>query len=210
MIRTPEAKQLCTKTEFQLFQHSLSRNIKRLTQKELQSSVTRARTARDKYRSLANRQKREARGKQTSKGNRASQGAQNTIRKQQLFAETLDRYQQQLADVKKKSATDATKKSTKKSASPKSKTNTTSRKSSTAKKTTGQKTTGVKKKAVRKKKNAKTPLHSKTGSKKKKKVGTATKTTASLRQRKKAGGHKRKLTHLSASGKRNQARRDSR
>ena len=30
MIRTPEAKQLCTENEFQLFERSLSRNIKRL------------------------------------------------------------------------------------------------------------------------------------------------------------------------------------
>ena len=39
MIRTPEAKQLCTKAEFELFSASQSRSVKKLTEKQLQSAI---------------------------------------------------------------------------------------------------------------------------------------------------------------------------
>jgi hypothetical protein len=68
LIRTAEAKQLCTKAELDVYTASLSRSIKKLSEKELKGGVTRSRRARDKYRSLAERQKRESRGKQGAKG----------------------------------------------------------------------------------------------------------------------------------------------
>ena len=52
-----------------------------------------ARRARDKYRGLADQQRRESRGKQSPQGQRPSQGNARTRRKEQLFGETLERYQ---------------------------------------------------------------------------------------------------------------------
>ena len=100
MIRSAEAKQICTKTEFELFTNSRARSIKSLTEKDLAKAVTRSRRARDKYRSLAERQRRESRGKQQPRGSRAAKGSQRTERKAELFAETLDRYQARLAELK--------------------------------------------------------------------------------------------------------------
>lgn len=72
MIKTPEAKQLCNKSELELYTASLSRSVKTLSEKELRASIQRSRKTRDKFRSLAERQLREARGKQEAKGKRPS------------------------------------------------------------------------------------------------------------------------------------------
>lgn len=99
MIRTAEAKQLCTKAELDVYTASLSRSIKKLSEKELKGGVTRSRRARDKYRSLAERQKRESRGKQGAKGKCVAKGSERTFRKADLFGQVLSRYETQIASV---------------------------------------------------------------------------------------------------------------
>lgn len=98
-ISSPVARQICTKSELELFSESLSCNIGKLDTKALKSRVGRARKLRDKYHQRANRQNREARGKQTPRRSRPAQGSAQTRKKEQLFAETLDRFDKQLAKL---------------------------------------------------------------------------------------------------------------
>ena len=104
MITSSEAKQLCAKGEYELFALSRPRTIKTLTAKDLKSRVQRSRKARDKYGKLTGEQQRQARGKQAPKGTRPSKGAQRTSRKQQLFAETLARYEARLSELEQQEA----------------------------------------------------------------------------------------------------------
>lgn len=193
MIQTPEAKQLCTQAEFQLFAMSLSRTVTRHSETELKRQATRSRNLRDKYRSLAQRQRREARGKQQPKGQRAARSNKNTHRKAQLFAEVLQRYEARLAAATARAKKKAAKKTVKKKAA--------SKKSAPSKKTT------------RKKAAAKSTIPKQKPVKSKKKPVTKPKVqTVAAAKRKKVtkSGLKRKQKHLSAQGKRKQARRDSR
>src|SRR5690606_12328236 len=68
-----------------------------LSEKGLVQRIRRARVARDKYRSLAERQTREARGRVAPRGTRAAAGNKNTVVKQKLFEETLARYEKAAA-----------------------------------------------------------------------------------------------------------------
>ena len=125
MITSSEAKQLCAKGEYELFALSRPRTIKTLTVKDLKSRIQRSRKARDKFAKMTGEQQRQARGKQAPKGTRPSKGSQRTSRKQQLFAETLARYEARLsvleqqeadAPAQEKSASNQVKKKTKKKA----------------------------------------------------------------------------------------------
>lgn len=95
-IRTPEAKQLCTAAELDFFVASLAGALREATPAELKRGLARARRLRDKYRQLAEQQRREARGKQSPRGRRPSQGNERTRRKQQLFDEVLTRFDNEL------------------------------------------------------------------------------------------------------------------
>lgn len=99
------AKKLSTDTEYRLVNESFAPHVSQLTEKGLAQRIQRARTARDKYRSLAQRQTREARGRIDPRGTRAAAGNKNTVVKQQLFDETLARYEKQSQAAGKKSAT---------------------------------------------------------------------------------------------------------
>ena len=101
-IRTPEARELCTKTELDLYLASLARVVKQHAPGMLKRKVVRARKLRDKYRSLAARQEREARGKQAPRRSRPARGSVRTRRKEQLFAQTLERFQKLCRDAKRK------------------------------------------------------------------------------------------------------------
>lgn len=90
------AKKLCTDVEYRLVNESFPPEVKDLSEKALAQRVRRARTARDKYRGLAERQNREARGRITPRSTRASESNRNTIVKQKLFDETLARFERQL------------------------------------------------------------------------------------------------------------------
>lgn len=98
------AKKLCTDTEYRLVNESFSPDVGALTEKGLAQRIRRARTARDKYRSLAQRQTREARGRISPRGARAAAGNKNTVAKQQLFDETLARYEKQAQRASKTQA----------------------------------------------------------------------------------------------------------
>ena len=95
-LSTTTAKQLCTDSELRLFTESLARNVRKLDLKAVRSRVARARKLRDKYARMADRQDREARGKQQPRRGRAAQGSANTRKKEQLFAEALSRFERQV------------------------------------------------------------------------------------------------------------------
>ncbi len=193
MIRTPRARKLCTKTEFSLYEGSLARAVKDLTPAEIRKRVTKARTLRNKYRSEADRQDRESRGRTTPKRTRAAKGSDKTREKQQLFQEVLDRYQEALGrgrDAKKKAP---------------------ARKKASRKKTTKKATSKITKKKVRKKTVRKAAA--KKGSKKKAtpaKPKSRKKAASSRGKSLKRGPGKRIQRHVAARNRRRQAGRDSR
>ena len=94
---TKRKARLCAQTEIGLITDSLPSQIATLNTGQLKRNVKRARNLRDKYRSVAARQRREAIGKEEARRARPAQSGQNTERKAQLFAETLDRFIAQLA-----------------------------------------------------------------------------------------------------------------
>lgn len=91
------ARKLCTDVEFRLVDESFGPRVNQLTEKALAQRISRARTARDKYRSLAERQVRETRGRIAPKGKRPAQGNDNTVLKQTIFDQALARYEKHLA-----------------------------------------------------------------------------------------------------------------
>jgi hypothetical protein len=177
------AKQLCTKSELELFSESLARQVKNFDTKALRARAGRARKLRDKYRQLADRQDREARGKQSARRRNPSQGSAQTRKKEQLFAETLRRFDKQLAAMEP----------------PKTKRTAKKVKSKVASKPTKGRTT-VKKKAVKS-----------TGEAAVRVPASAKKAiSAAKKARRTASGRIRKDKHLSSQGRRKQGRRDAR
>jgi hypothetical protein len=198
-ISTRTAEQLCNKSEFSLFAASSSNNVKHLSEKEIKSAISRSRKLRDKYRAVASRQEREARGKQEPRRSRPSQGSAATRKKEQLFAESLGRFEKQLEKLDA-----ASKKSAKKATSSK------------ATKKTPAKRTPAKKKVARtqRKKKAAAPTRpaTKVTPKRSVKKTSATKkaTAKATKARLQAGGKMRKQKHASAENRRQQSRRDAR
>ncbi len=209
-ISSSVAKQLCTKTEQTLFTESLARNVKRFDENALRSRIARSRKLRDKYRQLADRQDREARGKQTPQRSRPAQGSAATRKKQQLFAESLERFEKRLTMLSSESKK-TVKKSVKKGA-----TSRTSKKR-VAKKAPKKTAKGKAKKSVSRKtatKPAETPAKRPAKRPAKKRVTAADHgkeaTSAAKEARFKKSSRKRIQTHISAQNRRNQARRDTR
>lgn len=93
------AKKLSTDVEFRLVDESFAPAIGELSAKGLAARIARARTARDKYRTLSERQNREARGRAAPRSTRPSASNLNTIKKQQMFDETLARYEKRAAQL---------------------------------------------------------------------------------------------------------------
>ena len=203
-VRTPEARQLCTKTELELYQAGLARAVKTLTPTRLKSKTGRARKLRDKYRQLADSQDREARGKQEPRRRRIAKGSTRTRRKEKLFAETLQRFQDRLATVEKEKKR-AEKKKVAAKATTKKKTmanRTTARKAPAAKKSPAAKTSPVAKKKAAVKTASKAQGRPR---------GTDVSTkSAAAQSRTKRSGQKRKQLHIAAEGRRRQAKRDVR
>ena len=225
-ISSVTAKQLCTKSELSLFTESLARNVKSLDLKSLRNRIDRSRKLRDKYKQLAHRQDREARSKQRPRGQRASQGSAATRKKEQLFGESLARFEKRLADVEATSATpakevvkSATKRSTRKKTA--STTSAAGRKS-TVKKTAKSKKSAVKETATKKKVKRKTPAGKKGAATRSEKAKLATESRTSRRSAEakratpkakqakiKASGLVRRQKHRAAENRKRQARRDS-
>jgi len=209
-IPSSTAKQLCTKAELSLFTESQTRNVKNLDAKALKTRIERCRKLRDKYKQLANRQDREARAKQEPRRRQAAQGSTATRKKEQLFAESLVRFQRQLDKAETVDAKPV--KTVKKKAVTKKK----AAETSPATKVTTKKKVAAKK-AVTKKKTAKTKAPARSAKKKvvvKKNavVPTASKraTTKAKKAKFTASGLVRKQKHRSAENRRGQARRDAR
>jgi len=114
-ITMKQARPLCTKSELELVEWSTPKRIKDLDASRLRQKLSRARKLRDKFRDLGDSQKRQIRGKEgrAAKGGPA-QDNRNTRLKQQLFAETIERFEKALDKAEAKSAKAATKKTTKK------------------------------------------------------------------------------------------------
>lgn len=93
------ARKLCTDVEFRLVDESFAPVVSDLSERALAQRVRRARTARDKYRSLSDRQTREATGRIAPRGARPAKGNTNTVVKQKIFDETLQRYEKRLSSV---------------------------------------------------------------------------------------------------------------
>jgi hypothetical protein len=210
-IPSSTAKQLCTQAELSLFTESQTRNVKNLNAQALKTRIARCRKLRDKYKQLANRQDREARAKQEPRRRQAAQGSKATRKKEQLFAESLVRFQRQLAKAETADAKPV--KTAKKKVVTEKKVATTS---APAKKVTTKKKVAVKK-AVTKKETAKTKVPARSAKKKvvlKKKalVPLASKraTTKAKKAKFTASGLVRKQKHRSAENRRGQARRDAR
>lgn len=100
------AKKLSTEVEFRLVDESFAPAIGDLSEKGLAARIVRARRARDKYRSLSERQNREARARVAPRSTRASASNQNTLKKQQMFDETLARYEKRAAQLGSTAAVD--------------------------------------------------------------------------------------------------------
>jgi len=90
-------RQLCTAQEAALVSASRERGVKDDSPAKLLRKLERARALRDKFRDLAERQRREARGKQAPRRSVASKGNDRTLLKQQLFAETVENLERRLS-----------------------------------------------------------------------------------------------------------------
>ena len=221
-VTSSTAKQLCTKSEYELFSESLARNIQTLSERGLKSRVGRARKLRDKYRQLANRQDREASGKQSARRGQPAQGSAATRKKEEIFAEAVTRFEARLATVESapSAATSGAKTAKKRAvAGGGTKKKAAAKKKVVAKKKTAAKTSAAKKKRAVKKSTvaAGTGTASKKPRKKKTAAGSQTApSTARSRAvsdakdaRFTAAGKMRKQKHNSAENRRQQARRDS-
>lgn len=209
------AKQLCTKAELELFTQSIARNVRTLDKKALKSLVGRSRRLRDKYTKLANRQEREARGKQKPRRANPSQSSAATRKKELLFTESLGRFEKQLKKLETAEAKKA--KPAKKPAAKKPKTaKITTVKKTSVKNTAGNKTAVkkaiAKKKAAAKSKPTVAPVSSIIEKSKRPKIGPAQHLAATKAKstRVKVSGKAGRVRHLSAETRRRQAHRDAR
>jgi hypothetical protein len=94
-----KARAICNKTEFSLFENSLSTEIKSLSEKQISQSIKRARELRNKNRDLYKRQTLALKKKGKAPGSAANV---RTYEKAVLFDETLARYEKRAADLKTK------------------------------------------------------------------------------------------------------------
>lgn len=104
------ARKLTTEAEWALLETSFPPLIKDITPGRLKQKITRSRKLQDKYRDLAQQQRGEARGKRRPKSTRPAAGNANTVAKQELFAEAVDRFETQMAKLDAKVATEAARK----------------------------------------------------------------------------------------------------
>jgi hypothetical protein len=156
----------------------------------------------DKYRDLARQQRGEARGKRRVKGTRPAAGNVNTVNKQMMFAEALERFQGQLVKLEAKVAKEAARKAKALG----------KRRPAPARKTTKSATRKTVKKATRK--TAKQAAGAKAPKVKAKRTAllAGSKATRGVRKSAKLSrkGVAAQRGHIGARGKRQQARRDGR
>lgn len=88
-----DAKPLCTKPEFELVTMAHKSDLAALGPARLRQKITRVRKLRDKFRDESARQRREARGKADPRATRAAQGNERTVKKAEIFADVLERFE---------------------------------------------------------------------------------------------------------------------
>lgn len=103
-ISKPAARKLATQVEWTLLESSYAPLLKEITLGRLKQKVTRARKLQDKYRDLSRQQRGEARGKRQARSTRAAAGNDNTVNKQLMFSEALERFEAQLGRLEAKAA----------------------------------------------------------------------------------------------------------
>jgi hypothetical protein len=91
-----KARAICNKTEFSLFENSLSTEIKSFNEKQLAQFIKRTRDVRNKNRDLYKRQTLTLK----TKGKTGSAANIRTFEKAVLFEETLARYEKRAKDLK--------------------------------------------------------------------------------------------------------------
>lgn len=96
-MNASKARSLTTKSEYEVIRRASPTNIGELSEKQLRAGVAQARKLRDKFKTLADRQRREARGKaEPRKGKGPADNNQNTLTKITLFEQAMERYQAKL------------------------------------------------------------------------------------------------------------------
>lgn len=183
IVSRADAKKLCTKQEYEIVVASLDLKKTKPSLYRAKQKVTLARRLRDKFRDLAQRQRREERGKAAPRGAKPAAGNQGSVKKQQLFSETLVRFESYVAKLEK----EATKKTAKKSTTTK-----TSVKKSAPKKVANKKTTS----GTGKKRSL-----TKAGTAKNKTAKSTSKKTAIKKTAQKSAVSKAKKTPSSRAGK---------
>ncbi len=105
-ISVAQARLICTKAELDLVLQSTNQAIGALDAKQLQASVRRARTLRDKWRDLSNDQTRTTKASDPEKLDAANA---RSAEKVQLFSEVLERFEKRLAKTEPVAAAPRTK-----------------------------------------------------------------------------------------------------
>jgi hypothetical protein len=88
-----KARELCTEREFELVASSRPAPLRSMTPRVVRASMARARGLRDKFRDLAGRQAREARGKAAPRRRTPAKGNAATVAKAELFEEVARRFE---------------------------------------------------------------------------------------------------------------------
>jgi hypothetical protein len=94
-----KARKLCTEAEFALVSAARAANLRSMTPRLVRLKVGRARGLRDKFRDLADRQAREAKGTVAPRGRRPARRNAPTVEKAELFAEVLRRFETRVAQL---------------------------------------------------------------------------------------------------------------
>jgi hypothetical protein len=103
-VTRAQAKEICTKPEYEMVESSFRPAITSLTPARLRSKVERSRKLQDKYRELAQKQNRESKEQQ---GHARGTANQRTEQKARLFAETRERFEKRLAETESKDSGEA-------------------------------------------------------------------------------------------------------
>ena len=96
-INISDEKRILTEAEFDMVARTHHPEINELDRAQLAEAAKRLRTYRDKARDVANRQRREMRGKAEARGARPASDNSGTQRKRRVFASALKRVNRELA-----------------------------------------------------------------------------------------------------------------
>jgi hypothetical protein len=213
-VNARQAKLICTKAEYELFDASRRGNVEAFTPARLKQKIQRARRLRDKWRDESKRQRREKRGKAAPRSTRAAQSRDNTVKKAELFSEVLERFQKRFKALEAKEAKEKTakEKAAKEKAAKEKASKAKSTKRPAARKvkrtSVAAKRTGVPKGVRAPKAKAKSESAGK--ARKPKPSHRAKGKAASKKARVDIAGTQRTLGHVSSRNRRNQTRRDAR